>query len=92
MGETRNEAAIFYKKYIEPFVALFILAFLVTGCILLWQDNQLKEDISQNCGWETEDYQCYCDEATVSKMHDIIDNYESQQYSFGEQGVPNINP
>jgi len=62
----QDEIIKFYKKRIEPYVAIFILAFLVTGLVLLYQDNQLKKEISKNCGWETEQYKCYCDKGSVT--------------------------
>jgi len=39
----REEIIKFYKQRIEPFVAIFILAFLITACYLVYQDNQLKK-------------------------------------------------
>jgi hypothetical protein len=68
MGEDHNEVVQFYKKRIEPFMAIFILAFLVVGVVLLWQDNILKKEIAENCGYETKDYICYCEKNTVDKF------------------------
>ena len=61
MGEYPNEVVKFYKERIEPFVAIFIVALLITGVYLLWQDNELKKEIGENCGYETKDYVCYCE-------------------------------
>ena len=55
-----EEIISFYKKRIEPFVAIFILAFLITACYLVYQDNQLKKEISENCGFE-----CFCEKSDV---------------------------
>jgi len=52
MGEYPNEVVKFYKERIEPFVAIFIVALLITGGYLLWQDNELKKEIGENCGYE----------------------------------------
>lgn len=60
-----NEIISFYKKRIEPFVAIFILAFLITACYLVYQDNQLKKEISENCGFEKYDYECFCKKSDV---------------------------
>ena len=60
-----NEIISFYKKRIEPFVAIFILAFLITACYLVYQDNQLKKEISENCGFEKDDYECFCKKSDV---------------------------
>jgi hypothetical protein len=74
MGDSQNEIVSFYKKRIEPFVAIFILAFLIVGCILLYQDNQLKKEISKNCGWEKEDYKCYCEKSFIDDIETKINN------------------
>ena len=66
--KSHNQIIRFYKKRIEPFVAIFVLAFLITACFLVWQDNKMKKEISENCGWETEKYQCYCDKPTIDKI------------------------
>ena len=73
MGDN-DEVISFYKKRIEPFVAIFILAFLIVGCILLYQDNQLKKEISKNCGWEKEDYKCYCEKSFIDDIGLRINN------------------
>ena len=80
MEDSQKEIINFYKKRIEPFVALFVLTFLIMGCFLLWQDNQLKKEISKNCGWEDENYKCYCDK-------DFIDDIELAMDNFGVQDV-----
>ncbi len=61
----REEIIKFYKQRIEPFVAIFILAFLITACYLVYQDNQLKKEISENCGFEKDDYECFCKKSDV---------------------------
>ena len=80
MEDSEKEVINFYKKRIEPFVAIFILAFMIVGCILLYQDNQLKKDISQNCGWEEEDYKCYCQKQIVETI--IIEKENSNNFNF----------
>ena len=64
-GEITN----FYKRKIEPYVAIFILAFLIVGVVLLYQDNVLKKEISKNCGYETEKYKCYCEEKMIEDFN-----------------------
>lgn len=61
----REEIITFYKQRIEPFVAIFILAFLITACYLVYQDNQFKKEISINCGFEKDDYECFCEKKDV---------------------------
>ena len=54
-----------YKKIIEPIVAIAVLLLLIYLAILLYQDNQLKQKIAQNCGYETKNYICYCEKTIV---------------------------
>ncbi|MFW6129911.1 MAG: hypothetical protein ACOC56_01930 [Atribacterota bacterium] len=73
MDEQTNEQIIlFYKKRIEPFMAIFIAALLITGLVLLWKDNQLKEEIKENCGYETKNYVCYCEKDIVDEARGRI--------------------
>jgi len=67
--DTSDEKIIsFYKKNIEPFIAIFILTLMIMGCILLYQENQLKKEISKNCGWVDENYRCYCEKNTIDTI------------------------
>ena len=68
MGDSTEEINNFYKKRIEPFVAIFILTFLIVGCVLLYQDNQLKKEISKSCGWGEDEYKCYCEKKYISNI------------------------
>ena len=51
-------------------MAIFIIALLVTGLVLLYQDNQLKKQIAKTCGYETKKYICYCEKNFVDEMKD----------------------
>lgn len=79
MGDNHNEIIMFYKKRIEPFMAIFIIALLITGLVLLYQDNKLKKEISKSCGYETEKYICYCEK-------NDIDNFKLKQQELYDGG------
>lgn len=49
-----------WKNYGEHFTAPLILIALIILGYQLYVDDQLKENISENCGWGKDDYQCYC--------------------------------
>lgn len=72
---------LFYKKYLEPFFAIFIFFLLFSTGILLYQDNQLKKEISQNCGWIDEDYRCYCQKHDIEDIENYKNNFQNQSYS-----------
>jgi len=78
MVEYPNEVVKFYKEKIEPFVAVFILALLITGLYLLWQDNELKKEIGENCGYEDKwGGMCYCDKQTIDMKQLELEQRES---------------
>ena len=68
MVENQEQIIHFYKKRIEPYLAIFILAFLLVGLYLLYEDNQLQKEISLNCGYETKAYVCYCEKSVVEEF------------------------
>lgn len=82
--DNNDEIIKFYNKRIKPFVAIFILAFLITSCYLLYQEVKLKEEISENCGFVNEDYRCYCDKEKVEDIERII---ESQNNLYNFSGI-----
>jgi len=62
----KNEDLIgFYKKWIDPFFAIMVVAMLVILVGKLVEYNNLQEEISENCGWEEEDTRCFCEKNAV---------------------------
>jgi len=59
-------------KRIEPFIAVAVLLMLITVAVLLYQDNQLKKEISKNCGWGDEDYMCYCEYSDINVIQNKL--------------------
>lgn len=74
----------FYKKRIEPFVAIGILLMLITMAALLYNEHQLKQEISDNCGWDGEDYRCYCQKSDVENIEYLMND------SFRDINVINV--
>ena len=62
---------ITFKK-LEPFIAIGILIMLIIVGVLLYQDNQLKKEISKNCGWGEEDYLCYCEYSNINAIQNKL--------------------
>jgi len=90
MGDSQKEIISFYKRRIEPFIAIFILTLLIVGGILLYQDNQLKKEISQNCGWGEEKYQCYCQKSDIDLVYEFKERGEEPilNHNFGGLDAP----
>jgi len=53
---------------LQPYLAIMIFVMLLIMGILLYQDNQLKKEISKNCGWGEEDYVCYCEHSDINRI------------------------
>lgn len=66
------KAIVFFKKYIEPFLAIAILVMLVLAVGLLFQEQKLKREISENCGWGEENYRCYCEKSEAIEMQNRL--------------------
>ncbi len=67
---------IFFKKRIEPFIAIGVLIIVIIICFQLYNGLQLREEINQNCGWEDENYRCFCEKSEAMAIKNIIDNID----------------
>jgi len=47
---------------------------LIILAVQLYQGNNLRTKISQNCGWETEDYRCFCEKSEALAVKAKMDN------------------
>lgn len=76
------ELKILLKK-IEPFIALSILLMLILIAFALHKENELNKIISEKCGWEGEDFECYCIKDNVDTFKRIqIDNFTVGEIGF----------
>ena len=66
----------FFKKRIEPFIAIAVLIIVIIICIQLYYGLQLREEINQNCGWEDENYRCFCEKSEAMAIKAKIDNLD----------------
>ena len=58
-----NKYYKFYKKnekFIHFLEGVAIIFLISMTWISLVKSNNLQEEISENCGWGKEDYECYC--------------------------------
>jgi len=67
-----NKSWVYYKRKIEPYIAVGILVSLIMLAGLLWQDNKLKAVIGEECGWEDEHFRCYCEKVDVLGIEELI--------------------
>ena len=69
-----NKFLLFFKKKIEPFMVIGVLILLAIIANQLIQGNELRETISENCGWAGEDYACYCEKTQALFIKDKMNN------------------
>ena len=62
----------FFKKWIEPFIAVGIFIVLILILFALSNEQELKRNISESCGWADEDYRCYCQKSDVIGIENIL--------------------
>lgn len=67
---------LFFRRRIEPFIALGILILLILLCVQLYNGNELRTEISQNCGWGEEEYRCFCEKSEAMEIKYKIDNLD----------------
>jgi len=67
-----------YGKFIHAVLGIMIVIGMVSLNVFLYKDHQLKQEISQTCGWAEEDYECYClkGEAIALKNQLELGNFE----------------
>ena len=65
MDNPRNNNFFLNKKELNHLLLFLFWLFLITACYLVYQDNQLKKEISENCGFEKDDYECFCKKSDV---------------------------
>ncbi len=59
---------------LKPFIAIFILIFIIISSIGLYNNNQLKKEVRDSCGYELDEkIYCVCDKEFVSRI-DIPNN------------------
>lgn len=76
----------FFRKKVEPFIALGILIILIILAYQLYEGNNLRIEISQSCGWEDEDFQCFCEKSEALAIKSKIDN----AFNFNVGEVENV--
>lgn len=66
MGDIESFRDLFKKA--EPFIAVCIFMMLIILAVLLFREQNLKKEISENCGWGEEDYYCYCERSQAIEI------------------------
>lgn len=85
-----NKAVRVMEK-LKPFIAIFVLVFIVLSAHGLYKYNKLQEDVKESCGYNlSEKVYCVCDKSFVSQI-DVRGNpyyvdyfNESSNFSISE--------
>ena len=72
-----------FIHFIEGVAIIFIISMLWFS---LHNSNILQEEISENCGWEGEDYECYCQKDDAIALKNTLEN-KPLEIDYGE--LPN---
>ncbi len=72
---------VFFKKRIEPFIAVAVLVLLLILCFQLYQGNNLRTEISQSCGWGEEDFHCFCEKSEAMAIKNRLENNGVDKFS-----------
>ena len=65
-----------HQKFIHAVMGIFVIGLLILLNVNFYKSEKLQKEISLNCGWETEEYECFCqmDEANALKAELYGDN------------------
>ena len=77
---------IFFRKRIEPFIAVAVLILLGILLFQVMQGNELREEISQSCGWGEEDFHCFCEKSEAMAIKNKLENPYGDKFN----GVVNV--
>jgi len=65
---------LWWKKYGMHIEALLIIALFLILIFLYMTNNKLQKEISLNCGWGEEDYECYCEKSVARGIKNKLEN------------------
>lgn len=72
-----NKTYKFYKKN-EKFIHFIegvLIIILIAGLwIMYFSDAKIKKEISENCGWGEEDYECFCQRSDAIALKNQLEN------------------
>ena len=49
-----------HQKFISLIEGICIIILLIGVWIMFFHSSAIQKEISENCGWGEEDYECYC--------------------------------
>ena len=75
-----------HKVFLQVVEGICIITKISMLWISLHRSNVLQEEISENCGWGKEDYECYCQkDSALTLKHEL----ENREIKINLTDVPN---
>jgi len=71
----------FWKEYGKHIEALAILIAITLVLTAVYNDRNLKQEISENCGWGEEDYYCYCEKSKAMQIKFMMEGREDDYFN-----------
>lgn len=62
-----------HQKFIHAVEGILVILMLVVLNTLAYQNSKLNKEISANCGWGEDDYECYCQKSEAIALKNQIE-------------------
>lgn len=73
-----------HKKLINIIQGLFIIGLLIGIQIYMVKDYTIKKQIADHCGYETNKYECICEQKYVNEYKQYLETGEINITDYGE--------
>lgn len=87
MGLLDHPAVKFIRKNAKHLEAIAVIILLLGLWGYFYHDYNIKQEISENCGWGEDDYYCYCEKSQAMEIKNKIDSQGLGEINFSLAGV-----
>lgn len=63
-----------HQKFIHGVTGVLIIILLIGLWVMYFNSSKLQKEISENCGWSGEDYECYCQKDKALALKNKLQN------------------
>lgn len=72
-----DDVVLKYKRYVEPFIAIFVLMGLIYAGFMGFENYQAKKVIAKDCGWDDGEVRCLCSkEFVLARDISLVDDFD----------------
>ena len=65
-----------HQKFISLIEGICIIILLIGVWIMFFHSSAIQKEISENCGWGEEDYECYCQKSDAIALKNELEGGE----------------